>query len=211
MVKLHAFTKNCNDDSTSEGFQFRFLCDNCGEGYETAFVESKSAKNKERMQFLSRGLDFFGARKTSDGVDILSGGNRSAEWEAEHDEAFKEASNQAMKYFTNCPKCKSYVCETCWNDERGLCVSCAPLIGVEMSATKAGVEIQQMREQVGEMEVFSGDTSDRQTICPKCGKPAGSGKFCTNCGAQLGSRTCQKCGASVGVDQKFCSNCGSKM
>jgi len=211
MVKMHSFTKNCDDDSTSEGFQFRFLCDNCGEGYETEFVESKSAKAEDRLKIVSKGLDFFGARRTSDGLDILASRDNSAEWEKEHDVAFKEACDQATKYFTQCSKCKSYVCETCWNGERGLCVGCAPLIGVEMSAVKADVEVQQMREQVGEMEVFSGDTSDRQTICPKCGKPAGSGKFCTNCGEKLGSRTCSKCGASVGVDQKFCGTCGNTM
>ena len=211
MAKLHAFTKNCDDESTSEGFQFRFLCDNCGEGYESEFVESKSSNAKERLTLVSKGLDFFGARKTSDGIDIIASQDRSAEWEKEHDVAFKDASDEAMGYFTQCPKCKSFVCETCFNDDRGLCVDCAPLIGIEMSAAKASAEVQQMREQVGEMEIFSGDTSDRVTTCPKCGKPAGSGKFCTNCGTSLGTVTCSKCGASIGADQKFCGNCGKSL
>ena len=81
MAKLHAFTKNCDDESTSEGFQFRFLCDNCGEGYESEFVESKSSNAKERLTLVSKGLDFFGARKTSDGIDIIASQDRSAEWE----------------------------------------------------------------------------------------------------------------------------------
>jgi len=211
MVELHSFTKNYQDESTGEGFQFKFLCDSCGEGYETEFIESKTAKSKERMNMVSRGIDFLGGDRVSRGIDILADGDRSAEWEREHDKVFKEASGQAMKNFTRCPRCHSYVCETCWNEERNLCIQCAPRVGVEMSAAKADVEISQMREKVGEMKIFSGDTSDREVICPKCGKPSGAGKFCTNCGAPLGANTCPKCGASVAAGQKFCGTCGAKV
>lgn len=33
--------------------------------------------------------------------------------------------------------------------------------------------------------VWSGKLESKTTICPNCGKPAGSGKFCNNCGNKL--------------------------
>jgi membrane protease subunit (stomatin/prohibitin family) len=47
--------------------------------------------------------------------------------------------------------------------------------------------------------------------CPKCGQPAGTGKFCMNCGAPNGPPTpitCPKCGQPAGTG-KFCQNCGA--
>jgi len=49
------------------------------------------------------------------------------------------------------------------------------------------------------------------TICPACGKPAGNGKFCINCGAPLGMIKCPKCGAENPPGTSFCGNCGTKL
>jgi len=46
---------------------------------------------------------------------------------------------------------------------------------------------------------------------PVCGKPAGVGKFCINCGATLGMIICQKCGAKNPVGTRFCGECGNKL
>ena len=45
--------------------------------------------------------------------------------------------------------------------------------------------------------VWQGKIETRTTVCPKCGKPAGSGKFCNNCGAPLGTPRCPNCGAEL--------------
>ena len=48
-------------------------------------------------------------------------------------------------------------------------------------------------------------------VCSKCGKPAGEGKFCNNCGGPLGMIKCPKCGAANQPRTKVCGECGNKM
>ena len=43
-MPLQPFTRNYEDNSTDAGFQFTFLCDICGDGYKTSFIESKTYK-----------------------------------------------------------------------------------------------------------------------------------------------------------------------
>jgi membrane protease subunit (stomatin/prohibitin family) len=46
------------------------------------------------------------------------------------------------------------------------------------------------------------------TACPKCGT-AGSGKFCSSCGALIASASsCTKCGGQLQPGAKFCGACG---
>jgi len=58
---------------------------------------------------------------------------------------------------------------------------------------------------------FNGKIEDKVTICPACGKPAGKGKLCINCGAPLEMVKCSKCGAENPPGTKFCGNCGTKL
>jgi predicted amidophosphoribosyltransferase len=60
-------------------------------------------------------------------------------------------------------------------------------------------------------EVFTGKIEQRQTLCPKCGKPAGEGKFCNNCGAPLALTKCPQCGVSINAGARFCGECGAKI
>ena len=55
------------------------------------------------------------------------------------------------------------------------------------------------------------DVSNVMVVCPSCGKPAGTGKFCNHCGAPLAVNKCPNCGASVALGLKFCGECGSPM
>jgi hypothetical protein len=43
-MPLQPFTRNYEDNSTDAGFQFTFLCDICGDGYKTSFIQSKTYK-----------------------------------------------------------------------------------------------------------------------------------------------------------------------
>ncbi|MGE5926653.1 MAG: zinc ribbon domain-containing protein [Gemmatimonadota bacterium] len=45
------------------------------------------------------------------------------------------------------------------------------------------------------------------TTCPACGAPA-SGRYCNNCGAQLGAVPCPGCGTPREAGTRFCPNCG---
>lgn len=46
------------------------------------------------------------------------------------------------------------------------------------------------------------------TVCPRC-STAGTGRFCTECGAPLNSPPCVSCGQPLTAGSKFCSNCGA--
>ena len=59
--------------------------------------------------------------------------------------------------------------------------------------------------------VWQGKIESKTTICPSCGKPAGSGKFCNNCGASMAMKTCPSCGAQNAQTVRFCNNCGANL
>ena len=135
----------------------------------------------------------------------------SPEWHKEHEAAFEVAQNEAKEHFYRCPKCKHWVCENDWNEQEGLCVECAPRMNVEVAAAKAQKMVEDIQEKAAETTVFNGQIESKQTLCPQCGKPAGEGKFCNNCGASLNMAKCPKCGAQNSAASSFCGECGTKV
>ena len=199
------FTSNYSDLSDENGYQFEFRCDVCGSGYRSEFVRSALGTAGNLLSGASSLIGgFFGsAANAADRVrDVTDRGAR--------DDALKKASNEIMHLFTRCPRCSSWVDETCWNAARGLCVNCAPNLASEMEAERSSVELQQMREAMQKETVFSGDTSAKQTVCKTCGKPVGSERFCSNCGSPTGQNHCTQCGAELAAGARFCGNCGAK-
>ena len=64
--------------------------------------------------------------------------------------------------------------------------------------------------------VWQGKIESKTTICPNCGKPAGTGKFCNNCGENLSAAPaaagkCPSCGMENPPGTKFCGGCGNKL
>jgi hypothetical protein len=218
-MPLLEYPKNVDDLSGDKGFQWRFHCDLCGSGYDTTFIPSKSQSSARKLGFLSGGLSALGSVTGSSGVYGASTAassasqfkGMSADWHREHDNAFQQAVNETKTHFKKCPRCKSYVCADDWNDEAGLCTRDAPSLAAEMQAQKAQTRVEQMQAQVKSQSQFDGDTSDRATLCPTCGKPSGTGKFCQNCGAPLGFKVCPKCQHPNPPTVNFCGECGSKL
>ncbi|NPV83816.1 MAG: zinc ribbon domain-containing protein [Candidatus Aminicenantes bacterium] len=221
MLALQPFTSNFADNSTEAGFQFTFYCDLCREGYKTKFIESKTHKKGKLLKGLG-GL--IGAASqiagkysvgygTQRATDIISERFRgmSPEWHKEHEAAFELAQNEAKEHFHRCPRCKKWVCENDWNEQEGLCVDDAPRLNVEVAAAKAQKAVQDIQEKAASTQVFTGEIESKQTLCPQCGKPAGEGKFCNNCGAPLSLIKCPKCGAQSPFGAKFCGECGTKL
>uniref|UniRef100_A0A7C3ER41 Zinc ribbon domain-containing protein n=1 Tax=Candidatus Methanomethylicus mesodigestus TaxID=1867258 RepID=A0A7C3ER41_9CREN len=221
-MALQPFTRNFDDNSTEAGFQFTFHCDICNDGYKTQFVASKTYKKAGFLKGLGSAASI-GASVLGRGYNIGYAGDRAAntlsqrfhgmspEWHKEHEEAFKLAQNEAMGHFKRCPKCHRYVCESDWNDEEGLCVEDAPRLNVEIAAAKAQAQKDQIWEKAKDTKVFTGEIESKQTICPRCGKPSGQGKFCNNCGAPLSLGKCPNCGAQNAAGSRFCSECGTKL
>jgi hypothetical protein len=204
MAGFTPFTSNYSDLSDENGYQFEFRCDICGSGYRSEFIRSTLGTAGNILGGASNLLGGFfgGASSVADKAKEIT--DRGA-----RDEALKKASNEIMPHFQRCPKNNLWVDETCWNEARGLCVSCAPKLAVEMEAERQQVEIQQMREKIQSETVFTGDTSTRTTVCTNCGKPVGSEKFCSNCGTPVGLAKCTNCGNDLPPGARFCGNCGT--
>ena len=223
MDMLHSFTRNYNDLSTDAGFQFEFYCDCCGNGFKSTFRESSTygqRKKSEGVSNLASALGGFLGGKAGDlgwaverGSDFLSSklDSQSPEWRREQEQAFDEAQEEVRSQFRKCPACNKWVCPDCWNEDEGLCTDCAP----REASYVAQARNQAMRRNIDEAAetatVWQGKIETRTTICPKCGKPAGTGKFCSNCGAPLGTQRCPNCGAEVPLGAKFCGECGAPM
>lgn len=220
---LKAFTRNYQDNSTEAGFQFTFYCDNCNDGFKSSFIESETYKRGFGLRKLSQGANVIGSLlggKLGDlgwaaqrGGDILSERfqERSPEWQKEHENAFARAQNEAQQHFHRCHGCNHYVCDDCFNEDEGLCIDCAPRQEIYVAKARADAMRRNIDDAGGAATVWHGRIESKTTACPVCGKPAGNGKFCNNCGASLAQNVCPQCGAGNAPGIRFCGNCGCNL
>ena len=220
---LTSFTRNYEDNSTDAGFQFTFYCDICGDGYKSSFIESETYKKGKGLRGLSQGVGMLGrlvGGRLSDlgyaaerSGDILSERfqGMSPEWQNEHEKAYERAKNEAMQHFHRCHGCHKYVCDACFNEDEGLCTECAPRQEVYVAKARAEAMRRNIEDAGAAATVWQGKIESKTTICPTCGKPAGSGKFCNNCGASMELKVCPQCGAQNAHGVRFCNNCGQNL
>ena len=220
---LKSFTRNYEDNSTEAGFQFTFYCDICNDGYKSSFVESETYKKGKGLKGLSRGVGILGSLvggkahelgwAAERSGDVLSERfeNRSPEWQKEHEKAFESAQNEARQHFHRCHSCNRYVCDSCFNEDEGLCTDCAPRQEVYVAKARAEAMRRNIDDAGESATVWKGEIESKITICPLCGKPAGNGKFCSNCGTSMEMRVCPQCGAKNALTVKFCNNCGMSL
>jgi hypothetical protein len=220
---LQAFTRNYQDNSTEAGFQFTFYCDICNDGFKSSFIESETYKKGKLLRGLGQGASVIGnllggrASNLGYGADRASSilndrfEGRSPEWRKEHEQAFKRCQNEAMEHFHRCPSCNRYVCDHCHNEDEGLCTDCAPRQEIFVAKARADAMKRNIEEAGQTATVWKGELESKTTICPVCGKPAGAGKFCNNCGASMELKVCSKCGAKNSQTVKFCNNCGNNL
>jgi rubrerythrin len=220
---LQAFTRNYQDNSTEAGFQFTFYCDVCQDGYKSSFIESETYKKKGFLRGLGQGASIlgglvggrvsslgYGADRASSVLSQTFEG-KSPEWQKEHEQAFARAQNEAKRHFHRCPSCNKYVCDHCHNEDEGLCVSCAPRQEIAVAKARADAMKRNIDEAGQTATVWQGKIESKTTMCPSCGKPAGAGKFCNNCGASMDLKACPKCGAKNAQTVRFCNNCGQNL
>jgi len=220
---LTSFTRNYEDNSTDAGFQFTFYCDNCQDGFKSSFIESETYRRGKGLRGLAAGAsiigNLLGGRLSNLGYAAEHGGNilserfegMSPEWQKEHETAFARAQNEARQHFHRCHSCNHYVCDACYNEDEGLCVECAPRQEVYVAKARADAMRRNIEEAGEAATVWQGKIESKTTICPICGKPAGNGKFCNNCGASLSLAVCTRCGAKNAQGVRFCNNCGNPM
>ncbi len=220
---LKSFTRNYEDNSTESGFQFTFYCDICSDGYKTSFVESETYKKGSKIRGFGEGLwaagSLFGGAlgnlgwAADRGSSVLSERFKgmSPEWQKEHEQAFERALNEARRHFHRCESCHKWVCTADFNEEEGLCVVCAPRRSVAVTRARSQAMQRNIDEAAASETVWSGKLKTETIICPACGKPNSSGKFCNSCGASLSVKKCPSCGANVTGSARFCGECGEKL
>lgn len=220
---LQSFTRNYEDNSTEAGYQFTFYCDLCQDGYKSSFIESETYKKGKGLRGLAQGAgvigSLLGGRLSSIGYSLERGGNvlsdrfeeMSPEWQKEHEGAFERAKNEAQQHFHRCHSCRTWVCDACYNEDEGLCTECAPRQEVFVAKARSDAMRRNIEEAAQTAVVWKGELESKTTVCPICGKPAGNGKFCNNCGASLALAVCPQCGAKNAQGVRFCNQCGASM
>ena len=208
------FSDNYSDMSVQHGvnagFQFEFHCERCNDTWRTDFVPYRSG---QASGWLGKAAGMLGG--VFGGVESAMDGLAQAGWREARDDAFKAAVAGAKNHFHRCAKCFQYVCDTCWNPESGLCLTCAPSAEVAIEAARAQGQANAAGEKaslagagLGEkMEVMR----ERQLVCPQCRAETKGAKFCPECGAKLAvSLACTACGVEMAPGTKFCPECGQK-
>jgi hypothetical protein len=227
-MALIQFVRNYDDLSTDRGYQFKFHCDKCGNGYMTQFQASTIGMAESVLGVASSFLGGFGgARNAAYEVQRAVGGKL-------HDSALAKAVEEARPNFRQCTRCGTWVChEVCWNAEANLCEHCAPNFDEQLAANQAQAKVDAARQQlfakaqtvnyVGDVDMAAGsqlgaktaatNTQPAKTPCGHCGADMGTSKFCPECGkpaAHAGPAFCPQCGAKSNGG-KFCGECGGKM
>ncbi|HWR37373.1 MAG TPA: zinc ribbon domain-containing protein [Clostridia bacterium] len=201
------FTENHEDLSTENGYQFKFYCDRCRNGYMSTFQASAIGAAGSLLRAAG---NIFGGALSSAGsgsyeIQRAIGGKA-------HDEAMKKAVEEIKSQFHQCKRCGKWVCpDNCWNRQRGMCSDCAPDIQAELAAAQVQATIEQIQEGVRKVDFTKElDLSGEVTAtCPKCGARA-TGKFCLECGTPVTpKKKCSNCSASFNEGAKFCPECGT--
>lgn len=203
------FTGNYQDLSTDRGFQFKFYCEKCQNGYMSTFKTSAvgTAASALRVAGSLFGGMFGGAADSAYEIQRAVGGPA-------HDSALKDAVTEIAPIFKQCTRCGNWVCEPiCWNKKAGLCENCAPDLDEELAAAQAEAAREQIQQKAREVDWTKERDISRVSgaVCPKCGAKTTGGKFCGECGAALSTKKhCTSCGAAIEGSPKFCPECGQK-
>lgn len=201
------FVRNYEDLSTDRGYQFKFHCDRCGNGYLSTYETSTLGL---ASGLLSAASSIFGgflgqAANSTYQVQQAIGGKA-------HDDALRKAVEEIKARFSQCKRCGKWVCpEVCWNGKRGQCIDCAPDLGQETAAAQAQAARDQVFEKARNTNLV-GDVDmeqEAQGSCVKCGASVGSSKFCPECGERVNAKVnCGACGTEMDSSAKFCPDCG---
>lgn len=222
------FVANYDDLSSDRGYQFKFYCDKCRNGYASRFVPSKVGMASSVLRAAGQ---MFGGWMHSAGygthdLQRMIGG-------PEHDAAMRQAMEEGKQYFHQCTRCGKWVCpEVCWNSKANLCEDCAPNFDEHLASAQASAKADVARVQIYEkatQQNYAADVSlDKDThyrapdpaprppstpVCGECGADVGAGKFCPQCGRPVSasrSKACSKCGAEMAPAARFCPECGNK-
>lgn len=206
------FTGNYEDLSTENGFQFRFLCERCNNGYMSSYQQNKLGLASGFMRgaaSFTGGMFGRGADSTYQIQQAVGG--------RQHDGALRKAVEEIRPLFNQCRHCGNWLCqETCWNLNANMCKDCAPIAEeVETRVRAQFVESQVTNDTFLEENVrMSAKGKEVNATCGSCGAATLGKKFCPECGTRTATATaefCGECGNKTAPGAKFCTDCGAKL
>lgn len=211
MTEAIPFTDNYSDLSNTNGYQFEFHCERCGNGYRSAFQRDSATTGRGLLRSLG---DMVGGPlrdlgNAADDFMLNRGTNSTAK-----DRALAKAVREIAPNFTQCRGCGDWVChEVCWNEPVGQCVRCAPELNDELARLQADARREQARERLESTDLLRGTNVAERVVaaCPSCGARTSGGKFCAECGSPLArTTTCTGCEAELPESARFCPECGTR-
>ena len=201
------FTGNHQDLSTDKGYQFKFFCEKCRNGYMSTFKVSKLGLAASAAQVAGNLFGGIFGRAASGAYEV-----QRAVGGAAHDAALEAAVGEIAPLFRQCTRCGHWVCEpVCFNKKAQLCETCAPDLREELAAAQASAAKEQVIGKAREVDYTKGLDVETVTgaLCAKCGAKTQAGKFCGECGAPLAARKkCAACGTESEGSPRFCPACG---
>jgi hypothetical protein len=195
------FVNNYEDLSTDKGYQFKFHCDRCGNGYLSRYQTSTLGM---ASSFLNAAANLLGwghsAGNSAYEVQRAVGGKA-------HDAALETAVEEGRQHFHQCSRCGKWVCpDVCWNAKANQCEECAPDFEEQLASAQAQAKTEAMRRQLDEkaqntdyvsgIDMSAGSqfaspdrtrpgNGNQARSCSNCGHAAGSAKFCPECGTPV--------------------------
>jgi hypothetical protein len=201
------FTGNYDDLSTDKGYQFKFYCEKCNNGYMSSFQSSKLGLAASAMEVASGLFGGVFGRVADSAYQVQRAVGGPA-----HDAALREAVAEIRPLFKQCTRCGRWVCEPiCFNKKAQLCEWCAPDLDEELASAQAEAAKEQVFEKARSVDWTKGrDISTAGgALCKSCGAKLTGGKFCGECGASVSQKKhCVSCGVEAEGSPKFCPECG---
>ncbi len=227
-MALIQFVNNYQDLSTDKGYQFKFNCDKCGNGYMSQYQPSYIGAAGSVLRAAG---SIFGGWASSAGHSAYE--MQRAVGGKAHDSALQTAVQEGKQHFHQCSRCGKWVCpEACWNDKANQCETCAPRFDEELASAQAQAKAYALKNQMQDAAMKYNYASEvdmspeSQTASSQYVKPSGpdviacfacsypmspNAKFCPECGVQSENvkPKCPKCWAEMDVTTKFCQECGT--
>ena len=201
------FTGNYDDLSTDKGYQFKFYCEKCHNGYMSTFKSSKLGLAASAMEVASGLFGGVFGRVADSAYQVQRAVGGPA-----HDAALREAVAEIRPLFKQCTRCGRWVCEPiCFNKKAQLCEWCAPDLDEELASAQAEAAKEQVFEKARSVDWTKGRdlAVAGGALCKSCGAKLTGGKFCGECGTPVSAKKhCVNCGVEAEGSPKFCPECG---
>ena len=205
------FTNNYHDLSTETGFQFKFFCERCGDGYLSSFDTNEIGVLAAVLRGAGRIFGGLAGRISYGTYDM-----QQAVGGVAHDKALSRAVGEVSLLFRKCRRCGDWMCvQSCWNGDKKMCKRCAPIAEEEETSVRAEEARGQAASDVRleESERLEGKAREVEAVCPDCKAATMGKKFCPGCGRKVegsAGQFCGACGAKLTPGARFCGDCGAK-